>query len=216
MFLFKGEDCVDREDLQQFTSIMEDWIPKDASIAIAIDNRYLHYSAGMHDIRLKEGQGVEAGSIADRTFKQGCKVDALMDDSLFGIPYYGIGYPINLKGEIGVLVVILPPSYHFLKKEPPRFLTGKQKDIWYPVPIEQIAYIESLQKKTWFYAEKKSYCSDHTLKNLNIRLPNSFLRIHRSYIVNIPYIQSIFRDFTSNLVIKLKDGTELPVGPRPI
>ena len=198
------------DDFQQITVIMDEWIPKDASIAIAIQDRYLHYRAGIHDIKLKEGQIVEAGSIADRTLKMQCRVDALMDNPV-GLPYYGIGYPINVKGELGVLVVILPPNYHFLKNETPSYLTGKYEDMWYPVPIEKIAYIESLQKKTLFYADNKNYNVVHTLKKLEFRLPSSFIRIHRSYIVHIPFIQCISRDFSSGLVIKLKDGTELPV-----
>ena len=38
-----------------------------------------------------------------------------------------------------------------------------------------------------------------------------FIRIHRSYIVNISYIKEISRDFSSNIQITLKDGTVLPV-----
>lgn len=202
---------MEREELQQITAIMDDWIPKEASIAIAIDNRYRYYSPGKHDIRLKEGQTVEKDGIADRTFHQKCKVDALIEDSSVGVPYYGVGYPIHLKETFGVLVVILPPNYHSSKNEPPRFLTGKNEDTWRPVSIENITYIESLQKKTWFYAEGNGYSSVHTLKNLEARLPNSFLRIHRSYIVHIPFIECISRDFSSGLIIQLQDGTELPV-----
>ena len=56
------------------------------------------------------------------------------------------------------------------------------------LPIEEISHIESLQKKTWFYANDQGYQSIYTLKDLSYQLPNSFLRIHRSYIVNISYI----------------------------
>lgn len=199
-----------KNELQQITRIIEEWIPKEASIAFAIDNTYYYYSSGRHDIRLKEGQSVEAGSIADLTFKKNSKVDALMDDSLFGVPYYGIGYPIDMKDGLGVLVVILPPNYHSLINEPLRFITGRHNDMWYPIPIEKINYIESFQKKTWFYAENADYSAEHTLKSLELRLPNSFLRIHRSYIINIKSIKSISRDFSS-LLITLIDGTKLPV-----
>ena len=92
------------------------------------------------------------------------KVDTIMDNSLFGVSYYGIGYPIDLQGEPGALVVILPPNYHVLKHEPFRFLTGKQQDEWSPVPVEQITYIESLQKKTWFYAENERFIHESYIK----------------------------------------------------
>jgi len=201
-----------REVLQQYASILEDWVPKDAAVAIALGDVYIYYVEGIHGIRLKEGQPVMPGSIADKVINDRLKVDKIMDNSLFGIPYYGIGYPIDLQGEPGALIVILPPNYHVLRHEPFRFLTGKQEDEWSPVAIEEISYIESLQKKTWFYVDSEKFCTSYTLKDLQLQLPKTFLRIHRSYIVNIPSIQRISRDITSNLVLTLRDGTELPVG----
>jgi len=44
-----------------------------------------------------------------------------------------------------------------------------------------------------------------------MRLPSFFIRIHRSYIVNIYFIKKMARDLTSNFRITLKDGSELPV-----
>ncbi len=202
---------ISKEVLQQYASIVEDWIPKDAAIAIAVGDRYIYYVEGIHDIRLMEGQLVMPGSIADKVINKRLKVDKTMDNTLFGSPYYGIGYPIDLQGEHGALLVILPSNYHVLKHEPFRFLTGKQEEEWHPFPIEEIAYIESLQKKTWFYVDSEPYCTGHTLKDLQLRLPKTFLRIHRSYIVNILTIERISRDITSNLLLTLRDGTELPV-----
>jgi hypothetical protein len=199
------------EVLQQYASIVGDWIPKDATIAIAVGDRYIYYVEGIHDIRLLEGQPVIPGSIADKVINNRLKVDKVMDNTLFGAPYYGIGYPIDLQGEPGALLVILPSNYNVLKHEPFRFLTGKQEEDWCPVPIEEIAYIESLQKKTWFYVDGEQFRTSHTLKDLQSRLPKTFLRIHRSYIVNILSIERISRDITSNLLLTLKDGTELPI-----
>ncbi|CAM5568318.1 Transcriptional regulatory protein YpdB OS=Lysinibacillus sphaericus OX=1421 GN=ypdB_3 PE=4 SV=1 [Lysinibacillus sphaericus] len=80
-----------------------------------------------------------------------------------------------------------------------------------PVVIDKISYIESLQKKTWFYVEKEQFKTSITLKELQMRLPPFFIRIHRSYIVNIHFIKKMARDLTSNFIVTLKDGTELPV-----
>lgn len=204
--------AIAREVLQQYASIVEDWVPKDASVAIAVGDTYIYYMKAIHDIRLKEGQSVMPGSIADKVITHRRKVDTIMDNSLFGTPYYGIGYPIDFQGEHGALIVILPPNYHVLLHEPFQFLTGKQEEEWSPIPIENIAYIESLQKKTWFYVASEQFCISYTLKDLQLRLPKTFLRIHRSYIVNIPSIQRISKGITSTLVLTLRDGTELPVG----
>lgn len=202
---------MNNESILELIGILKDWIPEDASIAIAVNNHYLYYISGIHDIQIKEGQEVEHGSIADSIFKHRNRIEGLMDDSIFGVSYYGIGYPITVHGELGALVVILPTNYHFTKREPLTYLTGKVDDTWSPIPIEQVAYIESLHKKIWFYSGTETYSLIHTLKNLEFILPNSFLRIHRSYIVNIYYIKEISRDFTSNYQLTLKDGSVLPV-----
>lgn len=202
---------MNNETAQQLISIMKDWIPENASIAIAANNHYLYYISGIHDIRINKGQKVEEGSIADSIFKHGSRIEGLMDDSLFGISYYGIGYPITVNGELGAFIVILPTDHYFSKKEPLTLLTGKANDTWRPVPIEQVAYIESLQKKIWFYSQNETYSLIHTLKNLEVLLPDSFLRIHRSYIVNISHIEEISRDFASNIQLTLRDGAVLPV-----
>ena len=135
----------------------------------------------------------------------------LMDDAIFGVPYFGIGYPISIEEKDSALIIILPATYHFLQKQSLTLLTGKDEDCWYPIPIEDISYIESLQKKTWFHTSEKGYHSIYTLKNLSYQLPDNFLRIHRSYIVNILFITEISRDISSNIQITLRNGMILPV-----
>ncbi|WP_262173900.1 LytTR family DNA-binding domain-containing protein [Saccharococcus sp. Marseille-Q5394] len=119
--------------------------------------------------------------------------------------------PVKINGEPAALVVNLAHDYELVKISPLRLLTGKLDDEWYPVPLEQITHIESYQKKTFFYTEEGQFSIASTLKELDKRLPEVFLRIHRSYIVNTAKISRISRDFSSNLVVTLVDGTELPV-----
>lgn len=202
---------VPKKVLNQYATILEDWVPKDASIAIAVSNQYIYYDAGVHDIHLKEGQNIQTGSIAEVTIKERRKVEVIMDNTLYGMPYFGIGYPIEVNAEPGALVIILPPHFHVLKRDQLQFLTGKKDDEWFPVPVERVTYIESLHKKTWFYTAGDQFNISFTLKDLRLRLPRFFLRIHRSYIINMNSIEKISRDFSSNLVITLTDGTELPV-----
>ncbi|WP_233192123.1 LytTR family DNA-binding domain-containing protein [Sporosarcina sp. P34] len=210
MKIMENKD-IPKKILNQYASVLEDWVPKDASIAIAVSEHYIYYVPGMHDIHLREGQHIQTGSIAEVTIKNQRKVEVIMDNSLYGTSYFGIGYPIDVQGEDGALIIILPPNFHVLKKDQLQFLTGKKEDEWFPIPLDQVSYIESLHKKTWFYTAGENYNISFTLKDLHLRLPRCFLRIHRSYIINMNCIEKISRDFSSNLVIKLIDGTELPV-----
>ena len=195
----------------QFITMLYDWIPPNSSIAIAVQNSYIYFHSGHHGIHLEVGRQVEPGSIAEQVLRTRKRTDAVLDNTLFGTPYYGIGYPIHIKDTPAVLVIVLPSTFTSQKVGPYQFLTGKQEEEWTPVAIDKISYIESLQKKTWFYVEKEQFKTSITLKELQMRLPPFFIRIHRSYIVNIHFIKKMARDLTSNFIVTLKDGTELPV-----
>ena len=197
--------------LEQMGSIIGDWVPKEASIAIAAEGCYIYYKAGAYDLRITEGQPVIPGSIAARTGKEQRRVEMLVEESVLGTAYYGIGYPVELDGKNGVVVIILPPDFAVRRLQPLKFLTGKLDEAWRPVSVERVSHIESSQKKTWFYTEDDTYCSIHTLKNLRNQLPDFFLPIHRAYIVNIHHIEEITRDMASNYQLKMKDGSVLPV-----
>lgn len=202
---------IEKSILNQYKVILEDWIPQDASIAIAVNTSFIYFSTGHHPFILKVGSVVPKDSIAYKVIQTGKKVDAVMENTLFETPYYAVGYPILVNGEQGALIVVLPSLFKVKSSDIYQFLTGKQMEDWVPISIDQISHIESLQKRTWFYSKGQQYKTAVTLKELQTRLPNNFLRIHRSYIINICYIKKISRDLTSNFIVQLKDGVELPV-----
>lgn len=195
--------------MDQFSAFIEDWVPKEASIAIAGGNKYTTYIPGKHDIQIHQGQAIPAGSITERVYTKKVKVESLVDKSVFGIPYYGVGYPIEDTeyGVSGALTVILPPEYSYSKQAPLSYIIGKRDEMWFPIDMENIIYIESHQKKTLIYTNDGCYCSKFPLKMLEHRLSDSFIRIHRSYIVNISYIKHISRDLSSNLEMTLREPT---------
>ncbi len=195
---------------EQYYNLMSDWLPEESSVAIAVGDTYVYFN-GCQKLQLFNGKKVEAGSIVERVIKEGRKIEELMNEAFLEKPFYGIGYPITLMGEAAVLLVILSPLYQEIKNDPIRFVTGKQQDEWVLVPLEKITYFESLNKKNWCYTDDKQYTVNTTLKNLQKKLPKDFLRIHRSYIINIHAIDRITRDFSSNLMIHMEDGTGLPV-----
>lgn len=202
---------IDKNLVEHYKIILEDWIPSDASIAIALNDTFIYFRSGHHNFALNIGSKVPEDSIAYKVLKTKQKIDAVMDNSLFETPYYAIGYPITIGNELGALVIVLPPLFKIDNPNIYQFLTGKQSEDWIPVPIDQISHLESLQKKTWFYKDGEHYKTTVTLKELQTRLPSTFIRIHRSYIINILFIKKITRDLASNFIVHLKDGSELPI-----
>ena len=196
---------------EQYRNILMDWIPSGASIAIAVEDRFVYFASGHQNISLEVGSLVPIDSMAYRVLQQRKKVDAMMDSSLFDIPYYASGYPLMIDGKKAAIIIVLPPLFHQDKKEELQFLTGKFQDDWVPVMIDEISYIESLQKKTWFYRNAEQFKTNITLKELQTKLPSNFIRIHRSYIVNIRFISRISKDITSNYIVRLQNGVDLSV-----
>lgn len=196
---------------KQYSNLLEEWIPKEASIAIAVGDAYVYYSAGKLDLGIKEGQEVQPDSIAHIVMTNGCRTEAVIEETVFHAKCHGVGYPIDINGITAAIVIIMPLKLAVPPAPPYRFLTGKLEEEWRPIPVEKITHMESLQKKTWFYTNKEPYKTSIPLKELQQRLPECFLRIHRSYIVNVLFIDRIIRDFSSNLLVLLQDGTELPV-----
>ena len=77
------------------------------------------------------------------------------------------------------------------------------------VSIQDIRYIEAMSEylKVYLDSEKKPIVTLLSMKKMEERLPDNFMRIHRSYIVNLSKIQEV----NKNRII-IDDDTYLPIG----
>ena len=77
------------------------------------------------------------------------------------------------------------------------------------VSISDIRYVESMSEylKVWVEGQPKPIITLLSMKKMAERLPDNFMRIHRSYIVNLNKIQEV----NKNRVIMDAD-TFLPIG----
>ena len=77
------------------------------------------------------------------------------------------------------------------------------------VNIPDIRYVEAMSEylKVWIEGEAKPIITLLSMKKMEERLPNNFMRIHRSYIINLDKIQEV----NKNRVIMDAD-TYLPIG----
>lgn len=205
------QNIIVNELYEQLKQLVEDWIPSHAAIVIAVEHTYVYFSAAEQNIYLDVGSEVPSDSLAFKVLASRKKSEAVLESSLFNTPYYAVGYPITINNTNAALIIVLPPSFKKIATEPYKMLTGKQNEDWFPVLVQDIVYIESLQKSTWFYSGSEQFKTSITLKELQTKLPSNFLRIHRSFIINIHFIKRIKRDLASNFIVILKDGKELPV-----
>lgn len=80
------------------------------------------------------------------------------------------------------------------------------------LPIDTIDYIEAQDDYVAFHAAGRGYLKEQTLSELESRLAGSrFVRIHRSFIVNVERIARVELYAKDSRVAILRDGTKLPV-----
>lgn len=76
--------------------------------------------------------------------------------------------------------------------------------------ISKIAYIESVDRRTFIYTEKDCYESNLKLYEIEERLcDNNFLRISKSCIVRLKYIRSLKSEFDRKIRITLENDEQL-------
>lgn len=80
----------------------------------------------------------------------------------------------------------------------------------FPLALHDIEYLKSDSKYTQIAARGSSYLVRVALTDLETRLdPSRFVRVHRSAIVNLDFVDSMKADEQSQLEILMRDGTRL-------
>jgi two-component system LytT family response regulator len=80
------------------------------------------------------------------------------------------------------------------------------------IPMDKLDYVEAQDDYIALRSEKKNYLKQQTISSIEGQLdPRKFVRIHRSYIVNLERIARIEPYTKDSRVAVLTDGTQLPV-----
>ena len=80
------------------------------------------------------------------------------------------------------------------------------------IPVERIDYVEAQDDYVCFKADGKDYLKDQTMAAVEASLdPSRFVRIHRSYLLNIERIARVELYAKDSRVAILRDGRRLPV-----
>ena len=78
--------------------------------------------------------------------------------------------------------------------------------------IEKIDYVQAQDDYVSFHCEGKDYLKDQTLAQAEATLdPAKFVRIHRSYLLNIDRLARVETDERENRLAVLSDGRKVPV-----
>lgn len=80
------------------------------------------------------------------------------------------------------------------------------------LPVATIAYVQAQDDYVAFVCDGKELLKEQTLAQVESSLdPERFIRIHRSYLLNLDYLSRMDLDERENRIAVLADGRKLPV-----
>ncbi|KKB40137.1 LytTR family DNA-binding domain-containing protein [Bacillus thermotolerans] len=192
-------------------NLLKEQLPPYTSIAIADKEEFIYYHPGkLVDLRIQPGDPIREGSVTQKAIREKQEVSQYIDSEVYGLPYYAVSKPLFEDGEvIGTVTTIFPAKPSPIGRN---FFTIKSEDRWYTIPYEDIVYLESENRKTKVQAMSGNGYHKMNLTELEFMLPDDlFIRVHRSYIVNVSHIQEIQPDSHSTFLLIMKDRTKIPV-----
>ncbi|MBL7865546.1 MAG: response regulator [Cyclobacteriaceae bacterium] len=80
------------------------------------------------------------------------------------------------------------------------------------LPVEEIVYLEASGDYTIITTKNDQFVSSSGIGKLEeIMDPDTFIRVHRSTIINVNYLKEIERHFNGGMVVKMQSGKSFPV-----
>lgn len=179
------------------------------SIAVSNTNEYIYYRPSKRiDLKISPGDPVRQGTITHKALESGQKVSEFIDREVLGVPYHGMAVPYHHNGELEGCVTAIYSSFTDGKS----VITIKTQDGWIPIPFSDILYLEAKDRKTFVVTKTFSGTHMSSLQGFEYRLPReTFIRCHRSFIVNVHQIKEIYPDTHSTFVLAMANGEKISV-----
>lgn len=93
-----------------------------------------------------------------------------------------------------------------------RYLLVKDEEEYMRLAVEDIIYIESISQGIWIHTAEGRFRARETMYQLEANLyEKGFLRIHKSFIVNIKDIRRIRSSLNSKFTLTLTNGDQIEV-----
>lgn len=181
----------------------------ETSIAVSTQKEYIYYRPSKRiDLKIKPGDPVKEGTITHKALLCEQKVSEFINRDIFGIPYNGLAVPYIQNGElIGCITAIFPAL-----ADAKSVVTIRINDGWVPVPFSNVIYIEAKDRKTYVFTKETIGTHKYPLSQFEYFLPRDFfVRCHRSFIVNVHYIKTIYPDTHSTFMLVMTNNTQIPV-----
>lgn len=200
---------MDRLTFGSLLDVIGELFSDEISIAVSDTSEYIYYRPSKRiDLKIKTGDPVVEGTIAHKAISTGQKVSEFIDRNVFGVPYHGMAVPFHQDGELQGCVTAIYP----VMTEGKAVVTVKTGDGWRPIPFSDVVFMEAKDRKTYVFAEELAGTTNRALQDYEYSLPReTFIRCHRSFIVNVHHISDIFPDTHSTFMLAMDNGIQVPV-----
>lgn len=195
--------------LSSLLDVIGELFSDEISIAVSNTREYIYYRPSKRiDLKIKQGDPLKEGTIAYKAILSKQKVSEFINRDVFGVPYHGMAVPFMNNGQIEGCVTAIYPAL----SEGKSVVTIKTQDGWTPIPFSNVVYLEAKEKKTHVYSEEVAGTHKYSLQEFEFLLPkDSFIRCHRSFIVNVNHIKEIYPDTHSTFLLSMDNGERVPV-----
>ena len=195
--------------LGSLLDVMGELFSDEISIAVTNTKEYIYYRPSKRvDLKIKAGDQVKPGTIAHKALQSNQKTSEFINREIFGVPYHGMAVPFEHEGKLQGCVMAIYPAF----TEGKSVVTVKSPDGWKPIPFTEVKYLEVKDRKTHVHAAGYSGTNKNSLQEFEFLLPReSFIRCHRSFIVNVHHIEEIYPDTHSTFVLAMNNGERIPV-----
>ncbi len=160
------------------------------------------------DIQMPELTGINFMKIVGDKMKY-ILTTAYSEYALEGYEHNVVDYllkPISFE-RFNKSIVKVRERFPFDSKKDINYLFVKSSGQQHRINVDDILYIESIKDYVNIRTETQEYIILETLKSLELQLPENFIRIHKSFILNLNEMKSV-----GSKKVGLKSGEEVPVG----
>jgi two-component system, LytTR family, response regulator len=113
------------------------------------------------------------------------------------------------QGDIGE---ILRTFKHADKESYETHIFVQKSEKLFNLPVEEIIFLEASGDYTVINAKHDQFVSSMGIGKVEELLnPETFIRVHRSTIININFLKEIERHFNGGLIVKMQNGKSFPV-----
>ena len=121
-----------------------------------------------------------------------------------GCPYIGLCYVFSMDN--------IDEMFMYLNELSQKYLYGYIQDREYKIKQQDIMYIEGFSREAYIYCTDQQYRTSDKLYELEEDLKEEdFIRINKSMILNLRYVEYIMPDVQSRCIVVLKNKEKLIV-----